>query len=87
MACSSCGWPVAEEPDAGFQDGKITIDGGLYDCVRRVEVPVRQTVPHAGDVLPRNVGFDRQHVGTYPLDRLAELDEAEADGVEHEAVV
>src|SRR5208283_2628648 len=29
----------------------------------------------------------RQHVGTYPLDRLTDLDEAEADGVEHEPVV
>lgn len=87
MAWLSCGWPVAEAPNPGFQDGKITIDGGLHDCVRRVEVAVRQPVPHAGDVFPRNVGFGRQHVGTYPLDRLTGLDEAEANGVEHEAIV
>ena len=87
MAWLSCGWPVAEAPNPGFQDGKITIDGGLHDCVRRVEVAVRQPVPHAGDVFPRNVGFGRQHIGTYPLDRLTDLDEAEANGVEHEAIV
>jgi|GEM_PF-5672477 len=31
--------------------------------------------------------FGRQHVKTYPLDSLADLNEAEANGVEHEAVI
>jgi hypothetical protein len=87
MACSSCGWSAAEAPDTGIQGGKIAVDGGLRDCVRRVEVPVRQTVPHAGNVFPRNGMFGRQHVRTYPLDSLADLNEAEANGVEHEAVI
>jgi len=86
LVFSAHAWLGPEAPNGSFGDREIHVDGGPHNCVGRVKATMRQAVPHFGDVFPRNFRFGRQNVGAYPLDRLTEFDEAEADG-EHEPVV
>nr|WP_229662481.1 hypothetical protein [Agromyces bauzanensis] len=48
---------------------------------------MRELVTHLGDLLPRDAGFGCGDRRIEVLDRLPDLDEADADRIEHDVVV
>jgi len=70
----------------GLQLGQVMIDCCLHDGVGSIEVTVSKSIAHAGNVLPGNLGLGSEHIRADPLDGFADLDEAEADGVEDEPI-
>lgn len=62
------------------------LDGARHLAVRRVEVAMGQTVAHPRDVAPRVAGLAVEQLRRDGLDCLADLDEADPDGVEYEAI-
>lgn len=52
-----------------------------------VEVAMGEVVPHPGDVGPRHFGLVRENVVADVLHRFTDLDEADSDGVEDQAVI
>ncbi len=65
---------------------EVVPHGAGDQAVLGVEVPMGQPVGHAGDVGPRGAGRGVGELGGEGLDGLADLDEADADGVEDESV-
>ena len=51
-----------------------------------VEVPVREVVPHAGDLPPRDGRLGGEQVIRECLDGLADFQQPDPDGVEYQAV-
>jgi hypothetical protein len=69
-----------------FEVGQIIVDGGLQYCVCGVEVPVREVVAHPGDLPPWDRWLGSQQVIWQCFDSLADLQQADADGVEYQSI-
>lgn len=61
-------------------------DGTGNDGMSGVEVAVSQLIAHAGDLRPRQIGSLLSSSLGNALDRLADLDEANPDRIEDQAV-
>jgi len=72
---------------AAASGGRVLVDGRLDDPVGRVEVAMSKLIPHSGNVAPWDVGFRGEELRVDVLDRFADLDETDPNGVEDEAVV
>lgn len=70
----------------GLQLGQVMIDCRLHDGVGSIEVAVSKSFAHPCNVLPGNLGLGSEHIRADPLDGLADLDEADAGGVEDEPI-
>lgn len=62
------------------------MDGAANVTMSRIEVPMGEAVAHARDVAPRVAWLGIKQVVGNGLDRFADLDEADPDGVEDQAV-
>lgn len=65
---------------------EVVLDGPRHVSVVRVEVPVGQSITHAGDVGPGVARLGVEKLGGDRLDGLADLDEPDPDSIEDEAV-
>ena len=77
---------VEEAGDRGLELVEVTADGCGHDRVRRVEVPVRELITHRGDLPPGDGWLAVEQVCWQGLDGLADLQEADAHRVEHQAI-
>lgn len=66
---------------------EVVVDDVLDDCVVGIEVAVSEVAAHAGDLLPGHVGYFVREVGIDALDRLADLDQTDADRVVDQSIV
>jgi toxin YoeB len=72
--------------DGPFEVGRVFVDGGLQDRVCGVEVAVGVVVAHAGDLPPRDRRLRGQQIIRQCFNSLADLKQADADGVEDQPV-
>jgi hypothetical protein len=72
--------------DGAPELGQILVHGGLQDRVCGIEVPVGEVVAHAGDLPPRDRRLRGQQIVRQCLNSLADLQQADADGVEDQPV-
>ena len=72
--------------DGLFEVGKVFVDGGLQDGVCGVEVAVGEVVAHPGDLPPRDRWLRGQQIVRQCFNSLADLKQADADGVEDQPV-
>lgn len=70
--------PRQEAQHGCFEVGEVLAHGGSEDGVRGIEVAVGEAVAHARDLRPRLTRLAAQQPFGKGLDRLADLDEADA---------
>ncbi len=78
---------IEHSTDRSFQTRDVVAGGRRHDRMSRIEVAVREVVPHARDVGPGNIGFTCCERPFEIFDSLPDLDETSADGVEHDLIV
>lgn len=71
----------------GGQGWNIAQSSRANDGVCGVEIAMSQLVAHARNLHPWDVRFAREDCLVNVLDRLADLDEADTNGVEHDVIV
>jgi hypothetical protein len=72
--------------DGAFEVREIFGDGGRQDGVCSVEVPVCEMVAHPGDLSPWDGRLGGQQVIWERFNGLTDLQQADPDGVEYQAV-
>ena len=78
---------IAPHPsDGAVQLGQVVVDGGLHDGVVGVEVAMGEVVAHARDLAPRDRRIGCQQLGRQRFDGFADLEQADAYGVEYQPV-
>ena len=65
---------------------KVVVDRAGDLAVGRVEVAMGQAVAHPGDVAPGVTRLGVEELWRDGLDRLSDLDEADADSIEDQAI-
>jgi hypothetical protein len=72
--------------DGAFEVGQVFVHGGLQDRVCGIEVAVGEVVAHTGDLPPRDRRLGGQQIVRQCFNSLADLQQADADGVEDQPV-
>ena len=75
-----------ESQNGGLQRFEVLVDRAADVAVCGVEVSVGQAVTHPCDVAPGMSWLGVEQLGGDGLDRFADLDEADPDGIEDEPV-
>lgn len=79
--------PDQQALDGGHERWNVLVNSGLDNRPCRVEITVRQLIAHPSDITPRDAGFGRQDLRIDVLHCLADLDETDANRVEHQPIV
>jgi hypothetical protein len=80
------GCQCPESVDRKLQLWNVALDGRLEDGVRPVEVTVRESVAHAGDLVPRNRVLIGEELTRTGFDSFADFDKPHSHSIEDQAV-
>ena len=72
--------------DGAFEVGQVVVNGGLQYRVCGIEVPMGEVVANTGDLPPRDRRLGGQQIVRQCFNSLADLQQADADGVEDQPV-
>lgn len=79
--------PLLHPLDRGSEFAEVVVDGAADDFDLTGEVSVRQVVPHARDLTPRDFRLRCREVRAERLHGLANLDQSNSDGVQDEIIL
>ena len=57
-----------------YEGRKVFGNSGPYEVMSGIEIPMRELVPHAGDIDPRDIGLAGEEVGIDSFDCFTDLD-------------
>ena len=77
---------IGQRADGAFEVGQVFVHGGLQDRVCGIEVAVGEVVAHTCDLPPWDRRLGGKQIVWQCFDSLADLQQADADGVKDQPV-